>query len=104
MKPETIEAVWAHGRVMPEADSARWRQDECGAWMYREHYGRENCEFGWKIEKVQPGEVDAPENLRPFHWRNGYDIGIARPHCRVVADRLNVPAKEYTTPPRNRER
>lgn len=103
MKPEIIEAVWAHGRVMPEADSLHWRQDECGAWMRREQFGRENSEFGWKIEKIYPGGEDTVENLRPFHWRNGYDVAIGRPHCRVSADRLNVPAKEYASPPRNRE-
>lgn len=28
-----IDAVWQHGRAMPEADAAHWRQDACGAWM-----------------------------------------------------------------------
>ncbi len=103
MKPEFIQAAWAHGRIMPEADPAHWRQDACGAWMRREHFGQENTEFGWKIEPVSPGAGDSADHLRPFHWRNGYDIANGRPHCRVVADRLNVPAKEYTAPPRNRE-
>jgi len=105
MKPEIIEAVWAHGRVvMPEADADRWRQDACGAWMQREHFGRQNCEFGWKLEKVTPGGEETPDNLRPFHWRNGYDIANGRASCQVTADRSNVAAERYATPPRNRER
>jgi hypothetical protein len=103
MKPELIEAVWAHGRVMPEADAAHWRQDACGAWMRREHFSREDSEFGWKLEKIFPGGGESVENLRPFHWRNRYDISSGRPHCRVSADRSNVPAEKYANPPRNRE-
>jgi hypothetical protein len=103
MKRELIDAVWEHGRVMPEADGATWRQDACGAWMRREHFGREDSDFGWKLVKVVPGGADSAENLRPYHWRNGYDIANRRPHCRVTADRSNVPAERYAMPPRNRE-
>jgi len=38
--PRLIEAVWARGRALPEADPEQWRQDACGAWMRREHFGR----------------------------------------------------------------
>ncbi len=93
-----VEAVWQHGRVMPEADPAQWRQDACGAWMRRGHYGHDS-DFGWKMERVAPGGAD---NLRPFHCRNAYDISTGKPHCRVSADRSNVPAEKYATPPRNR--
>jgi hypothetical protein len=99
--PSLIEAVWAHGRTLPEADSAEWRQDACGAWIRREHFGREDSEFGWKIEQIAAGAQSA-ENLRPFQWRNGYDIAERAPHCRVRADRAGVPAEKYARPPRNR--
>ena len=102
-QPELIEAAWALGRVMPEADGERWRQDACGAWMLREHFGREDSDFGWKLEKTFPGGEETADNVRPFHWRNSYDLANRRPHCRVSADRSNVPAEKYATPPRNRE-
>lgn len=100
---ELIEAVWGHGRAVPEADAAQWRQDACGAWMRREHFGREDGEFGWKMERVSPGGADSPESLRPFNLRNHYDIANGRQHCRVTADRSNVPAEKYARPPRNRQ-
>jgi hypothetical protein len=99
--PVLVDAVWQHGRAMPEADPAQWRQDACGAWMRRDQYGLES-DFGWKIERVSPGGADTARNLRPFHCRNGYDVSTGKPHCRVSADRANVPAEKYATPPRNR--
>ncbi len=102
-KPELVEAVWAHGRTMPEADAAQWRQDACGAWMRREHLGREDSEFGWKMERVQLGGADSADNLRPFNLRNHYDMANGRQLCRVTADRSNLPAEKYARPPRNRQ-
>jgi hypothetical protein len=102
MKQELIDAAWEHGRVLSEADGEHWRQDTCGAWMRRDHFGREDSDFGWKLEKVAPGAEETADNVRPFHLRNGYDLASRRAHCRVTADRSNVPAERYATPPRNR--
>ena len=102
MDPLLIEAVWTHGRVMPEADAAHWRQDTCGAWIRREHFEREDSDFGWRMARVSPGGADSAENLRPFNLANDYDIADGRPHCRLTADRANVPAEKYAAPPRNR--
>jgi hypothetical protein len=102
MKKELIDAVWEHGRTMPEADPALWRQDACGAWMRRDQYGLESSDFGWRAENISPGGADTPGNLRPFHWRNRYDVAEGKPHCRVCADRSGVPAEKYARPPRNR--
>ena len=96
-----VDAVWAHGRAMPEADPDHWRQDACGAWMRREHFGREDSPFGWKMERVSADAASA-ENLRPFNIQNGYDIANARMHRRLAADRSSVPAEKYARPPRNR--
>jgi hypothetical protein len=100
--PKLIDVVWQHGRAMPGADPAQWRQDGCGAWMRREQYGHEDAEFAWKLEKVSPGGADSAENLRPFHRRNGYDVANGQSHCAVTADRSNLPAEKYAMPPRNR--
>jgi len=102
--PRLIDAVWQHGRVVPEADATRWRQDACGAWMRREHFGKKGSDFGWKLEPISLRGANTADNLRPFHWRNGYDIANDRLVRRVTADRSNVPAEKYATPPRNRVR
>lgn len=102
MRPELIETVWLHGRVMPEADPEHWRQDGCGAWMRHEQFGREDTDFGWKIESVVPGGAQTADALRPFHWRNGYDLANGSLRRSVTADRSSVPAEKYASPPRNR--
>ncbi|OGA26637.1 MAG: hypothetical protein A3I01_10610 [Betaproteobacteria bacterium RIFCSPLOWO2_02_FULL_65_24] len=102
MNKELMDAVWEHGRAMPEADPSTWRQDACGAWLRREQFGHD-AEFGWKIERISIEGAETPDNLRPFHWRNHYDLGTGAPHCRVTADRSGVPAEKYARPPRNRE-
>jgi len=102
MKPDLIDAVWQHGRVVAQTDETQWRQDACGAWMRREHYGRAGSDFGWKVERVMAGGADTAETLRPFNVGNGFDIANGRPRCAVTADRSNVPAEKYVFPPRNR--
>lgn len=99
---EQIEAVWQHGRVMPDADPSVWRQDACGAWIRRNQFGHSDAEFGWKFESIVAGSPEAPEHLRPFHWRNRFDAANNRPHCQVTADRAGVPADQHAGPPRNR--
>ena len=100
--PSLIEAVWAHGRTLPEADSAEWRQDACGAWIRREHFGREDSDFGWKIEQIAAGAQSA-ENLRPFHWRNA--LRHRRTRAAFAACAPTAPAfrpKSTAPPPRKR--
>jgi len=97
---DLIDVVWERGRVLPGADAALWRQDACGAWMHREHYGHENSDFGWKMESLAAGDSGS---LRPFNVRNRYDVANGRAHCSITADRSKVPAERYANPPRNRE-
>jgi hypothetical protein len=98
---EIIDTVWQHARTMPEADPSLWRQDMCGAWIRRDQFARHDSDFGWKIENVKPGSADTPENLRPFHWRNRYNVANHSAHCEVKADRDNVPSGEFASPPHN---
>jgi hypothetical protein len=102
MKQELIDAVWEQGRAMPEADPALWRQDACGAWIRRDHYQAQDSDFGWRAQNVTAGGADSAATLRPFHWRNRYDVAVGRAHCRVSADRSGVPAEKVARPPRNR--
>ena len=100
---ETIEKVWLHARVMTDLDPVTWRHDECGAWIRREHYGRTDSDFGWKIANVSAGGPDNAENLRPFQHANGYDRAGRRAHCKVTADQTDLPGTARTREPRNRK-
>jgi hypothetical protein len=101
-KEEVVESVWQHARAMSEADPSVWRQDMCGAWIRRDQFGHAGSAFGWKIENVTSGGPSIPQNLRPLHVRNRFDVGANTPHCQMTADRVDVPAGEYVSPPRNR--
>ncbi len=98
-----VAEAWQHGRAMPPIDDSIWRQDACGAWMMREHFGHADSEFGWKIEKVAVENADRGGLLRPFNWRNHFDIANGRPHCDITADRAGVPAGRQASPPRNKQ-
>jgi hypothetical protein len=97
-----IDAAWEHGRVMPEADASIWRQDACGAWMRREQIGRQT-EFGWKIRSLSTSAEQTPDDLRPFHWRNDFEMASGHPRCAVTSDHSGMPGEEQLRPPRNRE-
>lgn len=100
---DLIQQVWDKARTYTEIDGGTWREDECGAWICREEYGRTDSEFGWKIVNVSGGGGDAVENLRPLHHRNDYDIGNHQQVRRVVADRTGMPVFEHNFEPRNRD-
>jgi hypothetical protein len=102
VRSELIDAAWEHGRAMPEADASIWRQDQCGAWMRREQVGRQT-EFGWKIRSISTSAEQTADDLRPFHWRNDFDLATSEPQCRIAADHTGVPGEEQVGPPRNRE-
>ena len=100
---EMIQKIWNRGRVIAEQDPAVWRKDECGAWMRREHYGRESSEYGWKIENVTAGGADTVDNLRPLHCGNSFDPGLGQAKCHVTGDQTGVdPHEHIVASPRNR--
>lgn len=100
---EIIETVWGKGRAIAEQDSAVWRMDECGAWMRREHYARDESEYGWRIENVSAGGGDTPENLRPLHCKNVFDRAAKHAKCHVTADLKGIDTREHlASSPRNR--
>jgi hypothetical protein len=81
----------------------QWREDECGAWIAREHYRDTGSNFGWMIVNVSAGGPDILENLRPLHHRNSYNIGSQYAQCHVTADRTGLPPFEHSFEPRNRD-
>jgi hypothetical protein len=101
---ELIEKVWQKARATSKLSSETWRQDECGAWMRRDHYGLDRSEFSWKIENISLGGPDTLENLRPFHRANVYDHANRRATCHITADLAGVSAVEQVvSEPRNRK-
>lgn len=99
---QLIQQVWEKARASSDCDAELWREDECGAWINRRHYGDTNSGFGWKIVNVTPGKPDTLDNLRPFHHRNAYDLANQRAKCHVTADRTGLATFEHTSKPRNR--
>lgn len=99
---QLIQQVWEKGRANTDISAELWREDECGAWINREHYGNTNSDFGWKIVNAAPGESDTLKNLRPFHHRNVYDLANQHAKCHVTADRTGLATFEHTFQPRNR--
>jgi hypothetical protein len=97
-EPE-IERAWQLARVSGDRDPRQWRQDDCGAWLLREHYGSGESEFGWRTVHTAPGAD--PGSLRPFHHANGYDIEHARPRCAVSADRTGLGPEQAADRPHN---
>lgn len=99
---QLIQQVWEKGRAFGEISADMWREDECGAWISRPDYGKSDSEFGWKIVKVEASAPDTPENLRPFHYRNEYDLASHQAKRHVTADRTGLPVFEHTFQPHNR--
>lgn len=100
---QLIQQVWEKARASADINAELWREDECGAWINRRHYGDSVSDFGWKIVNVTAGGADTPENLRAFHHRNAYDPASGQAKCHVTADRTGLATFEHTFQPRNRE-
>ncbi len=82
---ETIQAVWNKGRTVTGQDPARWRHDECGAWIGSLEYGNRQSTYGWEIDHISPGGTDALSNLRPLQWENNVSKSDGRLVCAVTA-------------------
>lgn len=97
-----VQGVWEKARAVDGKDPTEWRKDECGAWIRHDHYDSKQSEFGWKIENVSPGGPDTVENLRPFQRDNSFDIAEDKPHCRITADREDIPPTASIDSPQNK--
>ena len=52
---QLVQQVWEKARVNSDVEMNQWREDECGAWIAREHYGDIGSNFGWIIINVSAG-------------------------------------------------
>lgn len=83
----TVQAVWERGNVVSGYDPRIWRQDQCGAWIRRDHYGNADSQHGWEIDHIRPvagGGGDELSNLQPLHWRNNRGKGDSYPNWSCV--------------------
>lgn len=97
-----VQQVWEQARASYDMDASLWREDECGAWINRHHYGDPRSEFGWTIENVKAGAPDVLENLHAFHHSNSFDRAGGHPKCHVTADRTGMASFERSFQPRNK--
>lgn len=70
---DVIWKVWSKGEIFAGNDPVFWRKDQCGAWIFRGHYGRKDSEYGWVIDHIKPlseGGADDISNLIPMQWDN----------------------------------
>ena len=82
---KTIQEVWMKGTVVKGNDPNVWRQDTCGAWMYRSSYGDRKSQYGWEIDHISPSEPDVLSNLRPLQWQTNAEKSEGRLKCNVTA-------------------
>jgi hypothetical protein len=80
---ETIRAVWQKGT---QTTNAKWKKDQCTAWIKWDDYGNRDSEYGWEIDHITPvadGGKDDLSNLRPLHWKNNARTSDGRLSCAV---------------------
>lgn len=82
---QTIQNVWLKGTIVDGQDSAKWRKDDCGAWIGRQFYGNRDSQYGWEIDHISPGGPDILSNLRPLQWENNAEKSEGRLKCNVTA-------------------
>ena len=64
---------------------ARWRKDDCDAWIGRIEYGNRASQYGWEIDHINPHGDNGLANLRPLQWQNNVDKSDGRLKCSATA-------------------
>ncbi len=82
---ELIDAVWKKGKIVPNYDQAKFRKDDCDAWMIKSEYGNRNSAYGWEIDHISPDGGDSLSNFHPLQWENNLDKSDGRLKCNVIA-------------------
>ncbi len=92
---DIVQKVWEKGSVVSNNDPNVWRQDQCKAWIGRQHYGNRQSQYGWEIDHIKPeseGGGEELSNLRPLQWQNNASKQAGRLDCVVTSSaKDNVP-------------
>ena len=70
---EEINYAWSKAKEVSGVDKNKWRKDYAGAWIYRDHYGRTDSDYGWEVDHRKPLALDGTydkANLDPLQWNN----------------------------------
>ncbi|SRR6266849_7770348 len=86
----TIQKVWEKATPVANNDPARWRKDECGAWIGFKEYGNRKSDYGWEMDHIVPAKPgqkddDSLSNLRPLHWENNVRKSDGTLDCIVTS-------------------
>ena len=98
---EKKEYGWNHAQIVDGYDKDTIRKDACGAWIFKEHYGLKDSEFGWEVDHVFPvilGGDDFEQNLRALHWKNNESKGDNYPEYKAIIQakgRKNIEKESY---------
>ena len=86
-----IWTIWSKGEIFAGNDPVLWRRDPCGAWMFRSHYNRKDSEYGWVVDKIDPGDTntDLLSNCRPVQWRNTIRKPDGTIKCQVTSSGIH---------------
>jgi len=79
---ETVKAVWAKSRLIPDFSHSEWATDSCGDRIRFSYYGKTPSEFAWEIDHIIPlgqGGTDEIDNLQPLQWENNRKKGNTHP-------------------------
>ena len=69
---QEIKYAWSKAKEVPGVPNT-WRKDYAGAWIYRDHYGSTDSDYGWEVDHRKPLALDGTydkSNLDPLQWNN----------------------------------
>ncbi|KXX70611.1 hypothetical protein [Flammeovirga sp. SJP92] len=90
MNKQQQDIAWNKLKPLGKKDPFLWRQDQCGAAIYRYSYGKTTA-FGWEVDHIYPkglqgnitkkavNGINNSYNLIAMHWKNNKSKSINYP-------------------------
>ena len=91
---EEIQQIWEKAAVVVGYNPDIWRKDQCGAWIYRQHYGTASVgechtSYKWQIDHIKPESKEGEDiisNARPLQWYNNDSRQNGSLKTRITSD------------------